>query len=119
MAYNKVITSSLTQGLIISKLYSTLLDWFSENHILSIIFGETSHTELIRRSSPLLRFLFTQKRISHQDLEMIANLAFSKHDAFRTFVFKALADVAESMNVEELEVNQFLFCSDASYQRMY
>lgn len=84
--------------------YSTLLDWISEHNILSIVFGETSHTELIRRSSPLLRFLFTQKRITPQDTEMITHLAFSKHDAFRTFVFKALADVADSMSIEELEV---------------
>ena len=76
---------------------------------MSIIFGETSHTEVIRRSSPLLQFLYSNKRVKLQDIDMIAHLGFGKHDAFRTFVLKALADIADVMSPEELEVKIFFY----------
>lgn len=81
------------------------MDWLTEKNIVPILFGESSHTELIRRSSPLLRFLYVNNRITSQQIDTIAHLAFGKHDAFRTWVFKVLADIADVMSIEELEVS--------------
>ena len=79
-----------------------------DKNILSILFGESSHVELIKRSGPLLRYLYGHKRISSEDINMIAQLAFSKHDAFRTWVFKILAEIADMMSIDELEVYLWL-----------
>ena len=79
-----------------------------DKNILFILFGESSHVELIKRSGPVLRYLYGFKRITSADINMIAQLAFSKHDAFRTWVFKILAEIADIMSVNELEVQSIV-----------
>ena len=65
--------------------------------------GESSHSELLRRSSPLFRFLFKIKRLSIEKIDFICQLAFEKHDTFRKQILKILVDLIELMDYSELE----------------
>lgn len=37
-----------------------LKDWILQNKILEIVFGENTHTEIVKRSSSILKFLAKQ-----------------------------------------------------------
>ena len=80
-----------------------MLNWFIDNEILSILFGETSHPELLKRCHPLLRFMYANNSLKINELDNICNLAFEKHDAFRNSIIKIFADIADILQCEELE----------------
>lgn len=77
--------------------------WLEKNEIAGILLGESSHSELLRRSSALFRFLFRNKRLSMEKIDSICKLALEKHDTHRKYILKILSDLAELMNPAELE----------------
>ena len=79
------------------------MEWLEEKDIMSVLLGESSHSELLRRSSPLFRFLFKNKRLSIEKIDFICQLAFEKHDTFRKQILKILVDLIELMDYSELE----------------
>ena len=79
------------------------LKWLEEKEIVAILLGESSHSELLRRSSPLFRFIFRNKSFPLDKIELIIKLVFEKHDTSRKQILKILADLAELMDYNELE----------------
>jgi len=51
------------------------LNWLKENQIVNVLLGESSHAEVLRRSSPLFRFIFRNKELSLKNVEAICDLA--------------------------------------------
>lgn len=82
------------------------MNWLEQHNILNILLGESLHTEVLKRSSPLFRFLFRNKKITLEQINQICDLAFEKHDTYRKTIFNVISDIAELMTLDELD---FLF----------
>jgi hypothetical protein len=77
------------------------IQWLEKNEILNILLGESSHAELLRRSSPLFRFIFRNGRLTLEKINSIFSLALEKHDTLRKNILKILSDIAELMGHSE------------------
>lgn len=71
-----------------------------------MLLGESSHAEVLKRSSPLFRFLFRNKKLSLEKVDSICDLAMEKHDTYRKHIINILLDLAELMEIEQ---RQYLF----------
>ena len=45
--------------------------WLLDNQVVEYIYKETSHEEILRRSSEILKFLASDKKLSFEQLEII------------------------------------------------
>ena len=79
------------------------MQWLQKNQVLNVLLGESSHVELLRRSSPLFRFLFRNKELNLQKAEEICDLAIEKHDTFRKHILNIIGDLVELMQIDELQ----------------
>jgi hypothetical protein len=78
------------------------INWLEKNEITNILLGESCHAELLRRSSPLFRFLFRNGRLTLEKIDTIWNLALEKHDTLRKHIIKIVNDIGELMSYSEL-----------------
>jgi hypothetical protein len=65
-----------------------------EQRIFNLIFGESLHSEVIKKSNILLGFLYSQERIRVEELDIIWDCATKKHEAYKVAVLKALTYLA-------------------------
>jgi len=79
------------------------LRWLKENQIVSVLLGESSHAEVLRRSSPLFRFLFRNEELTSENVGSICIFAIKKHDTIRKHILTILGDLAELMNIDDLQ----------------
>jgi hypothetical protein len=96
---NSGLTSEYPLNLLVTR--RVFIQWLENNEIINILLGESSHIELLRRSSPLFRFLFRNGRLSLDKIDSIFSLALEKHDTLRKHILKILSDIAELMSHSE------------------
>lgn len=82
---------------------SYLLEWVDRKDILGVIFGSSSHPELIKRSHELIRFLYTNNRFSRDNIDLIWANAASKHEAERDVIMKLFQSLASSLTPQDIQ----------------
>lgn len=82
---------------------SYLLEWVDKKDIIGVLFGSSSHPELIKRSHELIRFLYTNNRFSRDNIDLIWANAASKHEAERDVIMKLFQSLAASLTPQDIQ----------------
>ena len=69
------------------------------NNVFQDVF---SHNELIKRSFPLLRFLYQQGQFD--DIVSLLKMVEGKHEASANMIYKVLNDLAEIVNPKDISI---------------
>jgi hypothetical protein len=80
-----------------------LLEWFEQNKIFDIIFGDSLHSECIKKSYSILEFLYHNGRIQRREFDKMWECATKKHEAYKVGILKALAFVATKAKIDDLK----------------
>ena len=74
---------------------SNILSFIVENQVFEDIFGEKGHLELIKRSVPMVRFLYQQHKLGVNGVIHLMKLVQGKHEAWVSQIYKILNELAE------------------------
>ncbi|CAD8161453.1 unnamed protein product [Paramecium pentaurelia] len=80
-----------------------LINFLVKNKIFQELFGEKAHFELIKRSNPIIRFLYRNNQLQTSDIIQILKMGKGKHESWSNFLFKILNDIAEIMSESDME----------------
>jgi hypothetical protein len=83
-----------------------LVQWLDNNSIFNMLFGESLHSEVIKKSHFLLEFLYANDRVGETEISMMWEQAMNKHEAYKIAIFKALIFLASKAKVAEI---RFMF----------
>ena len=75
-----------------------------KNGIFTMMFGESFHPEVIKKSYFLLEFLYNNNRIGEEQLNVMWDCATQKHEAYRIAILKALMFMASKAKSKELRI---------------
>lgn len=70
--------------------------------IFDLVFGDSLHSEIIKKSYALLQFLYQNERIKRKELDKIWECATKKHEAYKVAILKALAFLATKASLDDL-----------------
>ncbi|KAL4435156.1 hypothetical protein ABPG74_003649 [Tetrahymena malaccensis] len=82
----------------------SILEWILHKQMFEKIFNEYSHHEIIKRSYPIVRFLYNNKSLKQDQILYIYRLAVGKHHSLRSCVYSLLNNLADILDVEDLEL---------------
>lgn len=82
------------------------MQWLDSNSIFNMLFGESLHSEVIKKSHFLLDFLYANNKVGETQINMMWEQAMNKHEAYKIAIFKALIFLASKAKVNEI---RFLF----------
>ena len=83
-----------------------LLNWLDKHRIFDIVFGDSLHSEVIKKSYTLLDFLYKNGRLQTKQFDKMWECATKKHEAYKVGILKALTFLATIAKIEDL---QYLF----------
>ena len=75
-----------------------------KENFFDIIFGESVHPEVIKKSFPLLDFLYTNNKLGVPEFEIMWHIATKKHETFKVAIIKALTHLATKTIPEHTEL---------------
>jgi ubiquitin carboxyl-terminal hydrolase 9/24 len=93
------------QALIPKKWLNTeiLLEWLDKNRIFDLVFGDSLHSEVIKKSYNLLEFMYLNGKLKKREFDKMWECATKKHEAYKIAILKALAFLATKANLEDLK----------------
>ncbi|CAD8045417.1 unnamed protein product [Paramecium sonneborni] len=80
-----------------------VLKYMVENQVFQELFGEKAHFELIKRSFPIIQFLYLHHKLSKDEILTILRLGKGKHETWDNMISKLLTDLAEILTLEDVE----------------
>ena len=83
-----------------------LIAWMDDNRIFDMMFGESLHPEVIKKSKDILEFLYFNGRIGEEQINVMWQCAMEKHEVYRVAILKALISLASIVKSKEL---RFIF----------
>ena len=69
-----------------------------------MMFGESLHPEVIKKSKELLEFLYQNDRIGEEQLNLMWDCAMQKHEVYKVAILKALIFLASIVRSQELRI---------------
>jgi len=69
-----------------------------------MMFGESLHPEVIKKSKELLEFLYQNDRIGEEQLNLMWDCAMQKHEVYKVAILKALIFLASIVRSQELQI---------------
>jgi hypothetical protein len=70
--------------------------------VLDLLFSETSHNEIIKRSVELLKFLYKHDRFGVDYLDKIWSEFMTKHESDREVLFQLCSDLLDVLSFSDL-----------------
>lgn len=69
-----------------------------------MMFGQSLHPEVIKKSNFLLEFLYQNGRIGEAQINMIWDCAMQKHEVYKVAILKAIMFIASIAKYKELRI---------------
>lgn len=73
-----------------------------EENIFFMIFGESLHSEVIKKSYSILDFLYKNEKIQNKEFDIIWDCAIKKHEAYKVAILKALGFLGQKCSLDHL-----------------
>lgn len=73
-----------------------------KERIFELIFGDSLHSEVIKKSYQLLHFLYSNQRIQEKEIDIMWDCATKKHEAYKVAIIKALTFLSHKFSIEHL-----------------
>lgn len=70
--------------------------------IFDLVFGDSLHSEVIKKSYALLNFLYQNNRIKKREIDKIWDCATKKHEAYKVAILKALSFLSKKASLADL-----------------
>ena len=80
-----------------------VLELFEEEELIDIIFGESTHAEIVRRSQDIVLFYVFQENLTKSHIDLIWKCCFEKHEDISRSSVSILANIARFMHFSLLE----------------
>lgn len=80
-----------------------LCNWIHENRLLELLLGESSHIEVVKRSTTVLKFLSLQKQLTMEHLDLLWKCQEGKHEATVMGVFETIIEISIDLSIEALD----------------
>lgn len=75
-----------------------------DNHnLFDLIFGPSSHHQIVKRSADIIRFLYSHGRFTRDNIDVIWNSASSKHEAEKEALMTLIQDIVPSLSAQDLQ----------------
>lgn len=81
----------------------SLIEWIKNQRILEQLYGENVHTELIKRSSDIPKFLAVVRELDRKYLDLIWNASLGKHESITHIIFSTLSDLGFKLPLSDIE----------------
>jgi hypothetical protein len=80
-----------------------LLKWLRDNQVLEYILSESSHIEVIKRSTSIIKFLSSNNSFTYEHLDLLWKCQEDKHEATVLGIFETINDIALDLDKESLD----------------
>lgn len=80
-----------------------LCRWIQDNHLVEYLLGDSSHVEVIKRSTTVLKFLSHYKQLTKDHLELLWKSQEDKHEATVLGVYEAIIDISNDLDKDALD----------------
>jgi hypothetical protein len=80
-----------------------MLEWLENHKIFDLVFGDSLHSEVIKKSYILLDYLYSNGKIERREFDKMWECATKKHEAYKVAILKALAFLASKSKIEDLK----------------
>jgi hypothetical protein len=84
-------------------MYRYLVDWVLENKIIELSFGKGLHTEIVRRSIDVAKFLAYYTNLDRSHIDLIWDSFQGKHESIKHAIQIAISDLASVLSLEDLD----------------
>ena len=78
----------------------TFIDWIFKNRIFELILGDSIHTEIIKRTHEILKFIGKYETIPNSLLELIWNACEGKHEATVMGLYDTIVEISGHLSPE-------------------
>jgi len=69
-----------------------------------MLFGESVHSEVIKKSFFLLEFLYNNQKVGENEINLMWDCAMQKHEVYRVAILKALIFLGGKVDYPELKL---------------
>ncbi|KAH3765659.1 ubiquitin hydrolase [Pelomyxa schiedti] len=80
-----------------------MISWIKDQHIISTLFGNSKHLELIRRCGYIVRFLAQEQQLTLEEIQEIWNSCLGQHETVISAVYSLLEHIAYFLNEEAIQ----------------
>lgn len=81
-----------------------LKQWLVDSNILSIVFGENTHLEIVKRSSCILKFLAKLGALPEDAVDLVWKCQLGKHQEMVRVVYSTIQDLVPSIEVRFVDM---------------
>lgn len=80
-----------------------LCKWIKDNDLIEYLLGETSHIEVIKRSTTVLKFLTHYKQLTKEHLDLLWKCQEDKHEATVLGIYETIIDLSIDLDKDALD----------------
>ena len=80
---------------------SRLSSWISENNLVTLLLGEYSHAEVLKRCPDIIKFMASENALTREQLDLILESSSGKHDSIIRVVYQLIVDIIDSLPLEQ------------------
>lgn len=80
-----------------------LCKWINDNKLVEYLLGDSSHVEVIKRSTTVLRFLSHNQQLTKGHLDLLWGALEDKHEATVLGVFETINEIVDDLNTKQID----------------
>jgi hypothetical protein len=80
-----------------------MIGWLRENKIMERIYGDNLHSEIIRRSGDIPKYLARRRNLTIEDLDLLWEASSGKHESVQHIMHTSLSELAECLSEEQID----------------
>lgn len=80
-----------------------LLAWIDTHDLIGIIFGPSSHPEIVKRSAELVKFLYVHSRFTSSHIDKLWDCALLKHETDRDAMISLISELVYELKLNDLQ----------------
>ncbi|KAN0015309.1 hypothetical protein ACTFIU_008036 [Dictyostelium citrinum] len=80
-----------------------IVEWLKENQVVELLYGETSHIQLLQKCTDILKFLAEQKSFDRKYLDLIWSASEGKHETIENAIYDSIGAIAPLLPPEDID----------------
>jgi hypothetical protein len=77
-----------------------LKQWICQKKVLEYIFGDQFHTETVKRSVIIMKFLAATNALTHDHIDIIWKATTNAHEATLRVIYEVIVDLSSDLSVD-------------------
>ncbi|KAK5577390.1 hypothetical protein RB653_002331 [Dictyostelium firmibasis] len=80
-----------------------IVEWLKENQVVELLYGETSHIQLLQKCTDILKFLAEQKSFDRKYLDLVWSASEGKHETIENAIYDTIGTIAPLLPPEDID----------------